>query len=188
MKAESENLSAQQSLDIITSMIAEAKGNVQKNNFFFLLWGWVVALANIGMYVLGQLDYSRPYIVWSLTIPAWIITLYIAFKGNKGQRTATHFDRISAWLWMSFGITIFILVAFGFKINYQLNPVILTISAIPTLVSGVILRFTPLITGGVLFWIFAIVSFLMPREIQPLVGAIAIVCGYLIPGYMLKRK
>jgi hypothetical protein len=188
MKMESENLSARQSLDIITTMIAEAKGNVQRNNFFFLLWGWVVAIANIGMYTLHSLGYSRPYIVWAITIPAWIVTLYMAFRRENIQRTVTHFDRISAWLWISFGITIFILVGFGSKINFQLNPVILAVSAIPTLVSGTILRFKPLIVGGILFWIFAIISFIVPMTMQPLLGAIAIICGYLIPGYMLKRK
>jgi hypothetical protein len=76
MKSEWEKLSAQESLDIITTMISEAKGKAQQNGFHFLLWGWVVAMANLGMYILTQLDYPRPYIVWAITIPAWITSLY----------------------------------------------------------------------------------------------------------------
>ena len=75
MKHESGDLTAKESLDLITAMIHEAKGQVQRNNFFFLLWGWVVVLANLGMYALYQIAYSRPYVVWLITIPAWIFTL-----------------------------------------------------------------------------------------------------------------
>ena len=37
MKVYGENMTANESLEIITTMIREAKGNVQRNNFFFLL-------------------------------------------------------------------------------------------------------------------------------------------------------
>jgi len=187
MKQENPDLTAKESLDIITGMIMEAKGNVQRNNFYFLLWGWVVVLANIGMYALTQLEYRHPYIVWAITIPAWIFTFVHAFREKKTKPTATHFDYISGWLWLAFGMTIFILVGFGFKINFQLNPVILIISAIPTLVSGVILRFRPLVFGGIAFWIGGIICFLVTMEMQPVVGAVTIVFGYLVPGYLLKR-
>jgi len=188
MKTESENLSAQQSLDIITTMIQEAKGNVQKNAFYFLFWGWVVVIANLGMYTLTQLHYRHPYIVWAITIPAWIFSLYRGYRHGKTEGVTTHFGSVSIWLWVSFGIVIFTLVAFGQRINFQLNPVIITISAIPTFVSGILIRFKPLMFGGVALWIFGIISFLTPLEIQPLIGAGGVLCGYLVPGYLLKNK
>jgi hypothetical protein len=42
--------------------------------------------------------------------------------------------------------------------------------------------------GGILFWVFGIISFLVPNEMQSLAGAVAILCGYLVPGYILKNK
>lgn len=74
MEPQPEKLSARESLDIITVMIQEAKGNVQRVNFYFLLWGWVVTIAHLGMYILMQLEYERPYVAWIITIPAWIAT------------------------------------------------------------------------------------------------------------------
>jgi hypothetical protein len=187
MKPDSEILTAQQSLDIITQMIRAAKGNVQQNSFYFLLWGWVIVLANLGMFILGTISYEHPHIVWAITIPAWIISIVRSFREGKSEgKSATHFGKISGSLWLSFGVVIFTLVAFGFKINYQLNPVILLISSIPTFATGVIIRFRPLMIGGIVFWIGGIISFLLPMEMQPLLGAIAITCGYLIPGYLLK--
>lgn len=188
MKQDSENLTARESLDIIAVMIQEAKGNIQRNSFYFLFWGWIVVLANIGMYTLIRLDYAHPYAIWLITLPAWIFTLYRVFTSKKTAVTKTHFDRISGWLWMAYGVTIFTLVFFGYKINFQVNPVILIVSAIPTIVSGVILKFRPLMIGGVTFWITGSIAFLVSMETQSLVGAIAIVFGYLIPGYLLKNK
>jgi len=188
MKPESPNLSAEQSLDIITSMIRQAKGNARKNSFYFLLWGWVVALANLGMFTLGQLGYPRPYIVWFITIPAWILSVYRGFRQNREDQIHTHLDSVSIALWGSFALCIFTIIGFGFKINFQINPIILLVSTIPTVASGVILRFKPLIVGGVLFWILGILCFLVPASFQPLVGAVAITTGYIIPGYMLQQK
>lgn len=188
MKQDVGNLSARESLDIIAAMIAQAKGKVQRNNTFFLLWGWVVVLANLGMFMLRKMEFEYFYAIWLITIPAWMYTLYKVFTSKKTETTTTHFDRISGWVWMSYGITIFIIVFFGYKINFQINPVVLIVSSIPTIVSGVILNFRPLIIGGAIFWVSGIISFLVTMETQPLIGAVGIAGGYLIPGYMLRKK
>jgi hypothetical protein len=188
MKTESENLTAQQSLAIITAMIHEAKGRARKNAFHFLLWGWVIVVANLGMYTLTKLGYPYPYAVWGITIPAWIISMYKGFKQEREKQASTHFDKVTLGLWISFGITVFTIVAFGHKLNYQINPLIITVSAIPTFVSGVLLKFKPIMFGGAAFWVFGIIGFLTPVETQPLIGAVAILCGYLVPGYLLRSK
>lgn len=188
MKTEDEALTTQQSLEIITEMISKAQGNVKENGIYFLLWGSVVAIANLGMFTLIQLHYRHPYIVWLIVLPAWIITIYIGYRKRKQSRVASHLDRISTWLWFSFGIAIFTLIAFGGKINYQLNPVILLISAVPTIVSGVIIKFRPLIIGGISFWVFGILCFLAGDPWQFLLGALAVILGYLVPGFMLRYK
>ena len=183
----SNELTANQSLELISRMIREAKGRVQANSFYYLLWGWVILLANLGMFTLSRVGFERPYLVWLITIPAWILSLAWGFRHRSAARTSTHFERVSTALCVSLGVVIFTLVIFGYQINFQLGPIILMISAIPTFTSGVILKFRPLIIGGILFWIAGIVSFILPREFQPLVGAVAIACCYLVPGYMLKN-
>jgi hypothetical protein len=182
------NLSAQESFGIITGMINEAKGHIRQNSFYYLLWGWTVTLAHLGMFILFQTGYEHPYITWAITVPAWIVTLIRVFTSERKKKVRTHFDSISVWLWLSFGVSIFSLASFGWKLNYQLTPVILLVTAIPTVVSGVILKFTPLKIGGFIFWLAGIISFLLPMEFQSLAGAVAIICGYLIPGYMLKSQ
>lgn len=188
METEKPIFTTQQSLDIITSMIAEARGNVQRSSIYFIMWGLVVAAANLGMAILMLLDYRHPYVVWLVTIPAWIATFLISRRHAREATSSSHLDRINMFLWYSYGVVVLTLVAFGFKINFQLNPVILLMSACPVLVSGIVTRYRPLIIGGVLFWLFGIICFLVSGPWQYLVGAIAVTCGHLIPGLMLRKK
>lgn len=188
MTTEHNSLSAADSLNIITKMIEQAQGNVQKSSFHFLLWGWVIALANLGMYSLIQFDYPHPYIVWLITIPAWIASMVYGFRQGREKKVVTHIDRTIMWLWITFGITTFILIFFGSSIRYNINPVIILISTIPTFATGKLIRFKPLVLGAVSFWFFGIACFLVSVEMQNLVGAGAVIVGYLIPGYLLKNK
>lgn len=188
METPHENLDPNQSLSIITKMIQEAKGSVQNNAVYFLLWGWVVAIGNFGMYALMKLAYPAPYMIWLITIPAAFISMYLGYRQGKNRSVTTHLGTIYMWTWVSFAIVIFTLILFGQKINYQFNPIILLITSLPTFISGISLRFKPLVIGGILFWIFGIVSFTLNYELQLLIGGLAIICGYLIPGYLLRNK
>lgn len=181
-------MTAQESLDLITRMIRQTQHNVQRSTYYFLLWGWVIVLSHAGAYALLLMDYRRPYLVWLLTIPAWILTFYRSWRQARTARSVSHFDHITWALWTGFGICLFTLIAFGYKINFQLNAVILLLCALPTSVTGVILRFKPLIWGGVYFWLCGIACFLLPASWQHVVGIIAIVSGYLVPAYMLRNK
>ena len=183
-----ENLTAQQSIDIISKMIEQAKGNVQKNSFYFLLWGWTILTCNLSIFIMLQFtEIKNPFWIWLLTIPAAIASS-IHGRNQERVKNLTHLDTISKWLWIGFGLICFTIVFFGQKINYQINPIIICMSAVPTFVSGIMLRFRPLILGGISFWICGIIIFLLPVKEQFLLSSIAIALGYLVPGYMLQAK
>ena len=140
------------------------------------------------MFVLMWVEYSQPYLVWLIAVPAWVATFYISYKHGQEARMSSHLDRVNSFLWYSYGVIIFTIVVFGFKINYQLNPIILLVSAVPAFVSGTIIKFRPLIFGGVFFWLFGIICFLIGGPWQYLVGAVAVATGHLIPGLLLRNK
>ena len=182
-----ENLSPQKSLDVITTMINQSQGKMRKNSFYFLLWGWTVALANFGMYGLMKFtDYDHPYVVWTITIPAWIITMIYGSRQDKQASVYTHLDKVNMWLWICYGISLLPIVVFMSRINFQISPIILIITAVPTFITGIMLQFRPLLFGGINFWIFGIIGFLVDYQTQYLVGGVAILLGYLVPGYLLK--
>ncbi|MEO7992460.1 MAG: hypothetical protein ABI663_23115 [Chryseolinea sp.] len=189
MNHESEKFTPEQSLDVITSMINQAKGNMQRSSFHFLLWGWTIVIANLGVYLLFKFtSLTNPFMMFGVTIPAAVIAIIYSIRNNKRVIVKTHLDNIGKWMWVGFGITCFIIVIFGKNINWQINPIIITMCAAPTFLSGVMLRFRPLMIGGITFWIFGLASFLAPVEIQFLLAAIAVAVGYLIPGYLLRKS
>ena len=189
MEPKNDNLSAQESLNLISSMIQQAKGNMRQSSFYFLLWGWTITIANLGVYILIKFtDATNPFLMFSITIPSALISVFYGIRQEKGKIAQTHLDNINKWLWIGFGITCFIFAAFGRQTNWQINPIIITMCAVPTFLTGIMLRFKPLMYGGVAFWIFGVVSFVVSTEIQFLLAAVAVVLGYLVPGYLLKKS
>ena len=181
-------LSKEESLKLITDMIGQAKRNFAKGgSFYFLLWGWVVMLANLGHYILGTIGYDRPYIVWLATIPAGIASMVYGARQSRKSLVKSHLDNMYGFLWLGIFICVMIILFFMADVSQNLNAIILTFSGLGTFVSGLMLRFRPLVMGGVVLWVASVVAFTLPINDQYLVGAIGIFAGYLIPGYLLRK-
>lgn len=189
MENRNDSLNPQQSLDLITSMINQAKGNVKKSSFYFLLWGWTIVVANLGVYVMLKFtDVKNPYIMFAITIPMAIVTIIYSIRHERSVNVTTHLDQIHKWVWIGFGINCFIFAFVGKQIGWMVNPVIITMCALPTFVTGIVLKFKPLMVGGIIFWIAGIALFFVAKDDQHLLAALAIALGYLVPGYMLKKS
>lgn len=188
--SEQEPKSNQESLEIIGDMISKAKRNIAKGgSFYFLLWGFVVSIANLSFYYLeAVVKYDKPYVVWIITFPASIITIVYSIRQGKRARAVSHFDRIYGHVWSAIFIGIMILLVFMKEINMNQNAVILLFSGMGTYASGQMLRFKPLIFGGISLFIASIIAFKVSPIDQNLVAGLGIIVGYIIPGFMLKRK
>jgi hypothetical protein len=189
MKPENDTLSPQQSLDLIASMISQAKGNVRDSSFYYLFWGWVLIIAHLGSFVLNKIGFEYPFAVWLIVIPAWIVSFIYGKRQRQTQKRAiTHLEKINITLWVSFGVLAIVIPFFGNFINYQINPLILLVGSMATMASGVILKFKPLMIGGVIFFVSGLASFFFSTEQQSLIAALTIALGYLVPGYLLKSQ
>lgn len=182
-------LTTDESLDLITNMIGQAKRNLARGgSFYFLLWGWVVMLANLGHYLIDKFDlYEHPYIVWIATIPAGLISVIHSSRRDKKKLVKSHLDRLYGWIWMAVFIGVLIILFFMTGQNQNTNAIILTFAGIGTFISGCALRFNPLVLGGIALWVASIIAFNLNATDQYLAGALGILAGYLIPGYLLKR-
>lgn len=189
MDNETEKLSPQQSLDLIQAMINEAKGNVRDNSFYYLFWGWILTGAHIGSFVLSRLEYEYPFVVWLVVLPAWVVSFVYGSRQTKKQnRTTTHLEKVNLSLWISFGALAIVIPLFGAFINYQINSLILLVGSMTTFTSGVILKYRPLMAGGIVFFIGGLLCFFVSNEVQSLISAMVIALGYLVPGYLLKSQ
>ena len=185
-----QELSKEESLALIGRMISQAKTNYSKgSSIYFLLWGWVVLVANLGHYLIQKFDwFDKPWWIWSITIPAIIYTIIQSIRDSKSSMVVTHLDRLYGHVWMISGIGIVASIIFMSQINYYHNAFILLFAMGGTYISGQMLRFRPLVMGAFALLVSGIVCFNVSMVDQYLVGAIGILLGYLIHGYMLKMK
>lgn len=188
---QSENLSPEQSLQLIQSMISKTKQDMSDNSIYFLVWGWITFIACTGQFVLKHiLEYEQHYQVWWLIIVGIVLSIYNGMKQGKRQRARTYVGDSMKYLWMGMGVSYFVLSMILSKIgwNSSVFPFFILLYGLGTFVSGSILQFRPLVIGGILAWALAIGSVFVAYDYQMLFGAAAILISYIIPAYMLRSR
>ena len=184
-----DQLSHEKSLAIISEMIAAAKGNVNQSFFHLILWGWVIIIISLAQfYLLQYTDIHNSQLVWLLTIPAGFFSTIYGYKEGKKEKSTSHIDSIYMWIWVGFVVSILLIILVSAGNLHSIPVYILVIAGFATFLSGKLLRFSPLVWGGIGFWLWSILGFYLHNELVLIVNASAILTGYIIPGYMLKNK
>lgn len=183
-------LNQQESLQLIDQMIKRAKKNASDSSFHFLVWGILVIIASVAQFLMliNGIGYESNWIWAGIVLIGFPITFIYEWKRGKRNKIITYNDRLNPILWLAFGISL--VVTIFLSVSKQVNPVpfILILVGLATFITGVMIRFKPLIIGGVVFWIFSVFSaFITGYEIL-LLNAVAIFLGYIIPGILLNRK
>lgn len=191
MTTQNENLSPTDSLQLINSMINQAKNRFSENGFLYLLWGWLILFCSIAHFIFLKMGwFKQPEIVWA---SCWLAVIYqVIYLVRKGKRETvkTYSENIIGFVWMSFGITMGIVSFIIAKADNWLliNSLLLMLYGTPTFLSGVVMRFTPLKIGGIICWGLAIVSvFVMPIYVLLLLS-VASIAAWIIPGYIMRAK
>lgn len=181
------------SLQIITEAIENAKSKFKDNGFFYLLWGWLVLGASLLEYGLIQFT-STPlhWLGWPIIMTiGGIVSAIYGYRLGKKSVVITFVDTAMIYLWQGFVVSILLVIVVGVfnQISWHfINPLIIVFYGLGTFVSGGILKFKPLIIGGIMAWAIAIIAFFVQSEVQLLLMAAAITIAYLVPGYMLKYR
>ncbi|MBC7721062.1 MAG: hypothetical protein H7068_03510 [Pedobacter sp.] len=194
------NFSPQESLQLIEGMIKKAQSKFAENGHLYLLWGWVVFTCSILQFILLHfLNYQQHYWVWMIT---WVVFIYQIFylKKHKKQRTVkTYYDELVGYVWITFVVLMFlisfILGRLGQNINayfLPITPILLALYGMPVFLSGIILRYQPLIIGGIGCWVLSmianIISQKIPSDFEILFVPVAMLIAWIIPGYLMRKK
>ncbi|MCX6330138.1 MAG: hypothetical protein NTZ85_11595 [Bacteroidia bacterium] len=191
MENEEKLMTGEESLKIITEMINKTKMNIRQSSFHLLFWGWLILFCSLSEYLLLKLtNYASPWYIWYLVIPGVFVSLIYGFVNGRKEHVHTYAEMVYMWTWMGFLVVAIVLMVYlNLEKRYDLiPPFILLAAGLPTFVSGFIIKFKPLIFGGASFWIFSLIAFFGGPSVAPLTVPVAMLTGYLIPGYMLKRK
>jgi len=186
----------EESLQLISQIITRTRRNIKVSGFFFILWGWVIVFSSLAcFFIIKYLCYVHLYKYVNLGAwMSWIIPVIIGFvismvhakKMERFEKVKSQIGSIIKVLWYSNAVAICIACFIAYKLNSYPAPIILIIIGVSTFVSGFIIKFKPLMLGGIIFWLVSILSVLIKDDYQLIIVAVSIILGYLVPGYLLK--
>ena len=191
-------MTPEESLRIIQKSISNSRRNMREGSFYYLLWGWALILASLANYflirkliLLERYDeiMLKSLLAWGVfIIVAMIIQFVYQSRSGKRERVVTHLDRYITIIWITAGLLMGLMAFLSLKLDAYPTPFILGVTAMATAVSGLMLRFRPLVIGAVIFLSAAVLASYLKGTDQLLVFAIAMALGYLIPGYLIRTS
>lgn len=197
------NLTPEESFEIINKAIANFKMKYKENAQVFLLWGWILTFASISNFIILKIlsSWEAHELMageWELKglfiLGNWIVFMLIGFiilyfmvrKTNKDKKVYSHIDKFMDNLWWVTVAAFVIAIILCFRMGIEPPPLMMLIAGIATTTTGLVIKFKPVIIGGMSFFVFSIAATFVTNEYLALVVSVAIICGYVIPGYFLK--
>lgn len=184
---ERDDLSHKESLQLIEEMIYKAKNSYHESGTSALLWGSIIMLCSAVSFGNSwwQIDWLKQ--IWLLTIIAVIPQIIISIREGKAQKFKSHTDDAMSGIWISFGIAIFLTSFYTniFKTEGSAS-LFLILYGMPTFATGYSERFIPMIVGGIICWIAAVVSFYTSFRIDLTLFFVSAFFAWFLPGLMLR--
>jgi len=195
METTENDFSPQQSLALIESMINRAKDKFAEDGSMYLFWGWLVFTCSLFQFILLHIiEYPKHYLVWLATLPAFVYQFFYIRKKRRQQTVTTYADYVIGYIWLTFCV---VMLLIGFLIGfltggdyyYHIIPLLLAVYGVPVFLTGIIVRFRPLVTGGIACWVLCIAStFIKNYDYQFLMLPASMLAAWIIPGYRLRAK
>ena len=185
-----QELSPEESLQIIDKVMSETRYKLGDNRFAFLFWGYFTFVLSLLHFTLWNLGAEYHWIGWTTTPLGWVV-MYLYYRNREEKQQVKHgVGDIFAWLWGILGLNLLIIGFLGHHvIGESFIAIIILILSLGTLASGAILKFRPLIIGSILTNFLAWSALLfIPFEFHLLLTAVAAILCDIIPGHLLKSK
>lgn len=107
-------LSEQESLELITSMIQQARaGYFHDSGTGAILWGSVVGFAGLMMFFDSYFGWNTGFDWWLLALFALVPQFYISYRESRSKTIKTDIGRTLDIVWVVFGISIFLVLYYA---------------------------------------------------------------------------
>lgn len=189
---EEKKLSGEESLLLIRQMIQVAKDEHREKGDGWLIWGWLLFVASVSSAILSYAKLGR-YIgwVWLGMLAVGLVVYAIGhLQKQKREQVQTYVQELLNKIEYGFFISLFAIIGGGFINNNSSSfGYYFILYAFWMFIHGSAIRFKPLIIGAWVNWAAAIAIFLTKGfQYDMMISALAVLVGYLIPGYMLRAE
>jgi hypothetical protein len=182
----------EQSLRLIEQMIGAARNDHREKGDSWLIWGWLLFIASISSVVCILLKYYDAIEwIWGLFVFIGFAVVFLTSAKRKRNEVLTYVQSLLRKFTTGFFISLFVLIAATYITkSYYAFGYYYVLYAFWMFIRGSAIRFTPLIVGACINWAAAIFIFFAKDDFLSImiISAIAILAGYLIPGYMLRNR
>ena len=183
-------ISAEKQIETINNVINSTKENLKPLSINLIFWGIFVNVLSCFHFAFPSLVESSKYsaaLYW--LIPSIIGMFYMVYFNMKTRKTIgyeTHLSRVIKIIWGVFGISWIYIVGLSFYLkNYHPVPPILFLLSLILIMTGLIIKFKPVILGGIFLTIFTFYLNFNPGINLLLVNIVGVSLGMLVPGLSL---
>ena len=187
----SEPFDEARALGVIQEMVQQSRYRLGRSAVYFMMWGGCIIAACLLHYSFIQLQDGRGVYVWPVFITLGVIgSLLIGWRQARTEQrhSRSYIDRINTYIWAGSSLPFAILVGVGSVYGWAAAyPAFIAFFGWGALVTGGLLRFRPLIAGGIASWgIAGFTLFVNGPEILLLLAA-ALLLSYVIPAFLMWR-
>lgn len=204
-------LSEKESLSLIATMINTAKDSYHDTGVGAMMWGIVVAVCSLVRLAEFHFGFRLPFDIFLLTFVAIIPQIFLTIKEKKEKKVKTYDDRYMDYIWLGFGIGLFLLVhvinllgadvikvaaeykeVTGKKLPFSLYdyvaPFLLILYGLPTFITGAACRFRMMMWGGIFCWTCSVITVYTPVKIDLLLMAASAILAWFVPGLFMEME
>ncbi len=204
-------LTERESLELITQMINKAKDACHSTGLAAIMWGLIIAFCSLVRLAEIQYGFKLPFDIYLLTLVAIIPQVYLSLKEKRESKVKAYGDVFMDYLWLGFGVCIFLLIFIMQAVfaawkpageEYQLlagHPAsfhfyefsasfFLLLYGLPTFVSGISMKFRPMIWGGLWCWVSCLAAIYTPVKADLLLTALSSIFAWFIPGMIMEKE
>jgi len=182
-------LNEKESLELISRMIQNSQQKIKAGNgLTFLIFGYTTLFVSILVYYLLKTTHNNLYnLVW-LGIPIIGFSFLYFLRKDKPKYSKTYIDRLINTVWTVIGSSLF-LVSFtaGFT-RIPVLAILILLLGIATTITGLVIRFKPVVIGGILGMASFVLPFIMFGYEQALIYGVCVFVMMVIPGHILNYK
>jgi len=182
-------LTPEESLLLITKTIEETKERFKENGHIFVFWGTLTVIVFGSQLVLSLLELYKFTMlpVYLFPIGAIITAIWAWKEHKKNNMPKTIIGNILQNIGWIIGMNLMIMgFLFSDKLGEAMGPVFIILFALMIIVSGLSIKFKPLIIGGALCNLIGLGSFFLDSDYHGISLMVGAVVGMIIPGILLN--
>ncbi len=185
----------EQALGVIKEMIEKTKGKQNQTGFYHLLWGILISLAIVAMYILIEFEmYNLIKFSWALFCFGGAITSVVySQKTFRKQGIIKYPDLGLSSIWFVTMIAMFFVgFVFPFLNAYKVHVVftmVCLLMGIANISTGIIIKQKMSIISGILWWIGSVLFLIIKSDVV-FMGTFVLLLfvNNIIPGIILYKR